>query len=226
MSDNLFDQLQGIRQQAVRIVLQSGTRFANPVYDPSNPQSQAYFTAPTTGTAPIVFEVHAVTANEINDADAIITEMPPAIYQEQTSPTGKGMVQVLVDYDYAEPKYVARRQAQIPLRDAAICIYGCEALAASTPGSSLHEKARTLTEKVPAAILEWLAREIGTLSILTAVGDTEVTSFLARGSTITDGESSKSSKSPSRTKTKKLSSKGSTGATSPTSKGRRRTTGG
>ena len=203
MSD-LFNQLQGIRSQPVRIVLQSGTRTANPAYNPRD-GSEPYFTAPTTGTQPIEFEVHAVTANEINDADAMITEMPPAIYQEQTSPTGKGMVQVLVDYDYAEPKYVARRQAQIPLRDAAICIYGCEALAASTPGAGIHEKVRALVDKVPAAILEWLAREIGNLSILTAVGEEEVAGFLARGSTVTDGASSSASKNPSRTRTKKRS---------------------
>ena len=206
MSD-LFNQLQGIRSQPVRIVLQSGTRQANPAYNPQDPNSEPYFTSPTIGTQPIEFEVHAVTANEINDADKMITEMPPPIYQEQASPTGRGTVQALVDYDYAEPKYVAARQAQIPLRDAAICISGCEALAASTPGTGTQEKARTLMEKVPAAILEWLAREIGTLSILTAVGDEEVAGFLAKGSTDTAGASSSASKNPSRTRTKKQSSK-------------------
>ena len=208
MSDNLFDQLQGIRQQAVRIVLQSGTRFANPAYNPQDPESEPYFTSPTIGTQPIVFEVHAVTANEINEADAMIAVLPPPVYQEQTSPSGRGMVQVLVDYDYAEPAYVAKRQAQIPLRDATICLYGCQALGESTPGATIHEKAKALVEKVPAAVLEWLAREIGNLSMITAVGEEQVASFLARESTATGGKSSSDTSSPSRTRTKKPLSNG------------------
>ncbi len=194
MSDNLFEQLNSLRSQAVPIALQSGTRYPNPGFDAADPESRPYLTAPTTGTAPIKFEVHPVSADEIAAADAMITALPPIEFQEQPSPTGKGLVNARIGPIYDDPAYLIEKQKQIPLRDAAICLYGCAALSESTPGTSLKEKIQSLTGKVPAAILEWLAREIGDISIITAVGEKDVASFLANASTDTGGKSSSGTK--------------------------------
>ena len=202
MSDSIFHQLEGIRQQTVPAVLQSGTRTPNPRFDPRNPNSPPYLTAPTTGTQPLRFDIHPITANEISDADSLITELPPAIIQDQPSPTGRGVVQTRTGYDYEEPGYVARRQKQIPLRDAAICLYGCDGLRETTPGASIAAKAETLAAKVPAAILEWLKNEIGDIAMLTAVGEEEVASFLAAGSgnTVTPSSTGSRKRAPRQPK--------------------------
>lgn len=203
MSDNLFEQLNGLRQQTVPIALQSGTRQANPNYDARDPESRPYFTSPTTGTAPIQFMIHPISADEIAEADMMITELPPTEFQEQPSPGRVGTVQARIGPMYDDPAYLAAKQKQIPHRDAAICLFGCPALGETTPGITLKDKIQNLTSKVPAAILEWLAREIGDISIITAVGEKEVASFLANASTATGGNTSKPTKTASSAPRKK-----------------------
>ncbi len=217
MSDSIFSQLENIRGATVPAVLQSGTRYPNPRFNPHDPGSEPYLTAPAVGSKPLKFDIHPITANEINDADALITEMPPALIQEQASPTGRGTVQARVGYDYDDPAYLAKRQKQIPLRDAAICLFGCDALRNSTPGASIKEQAENLASKVPSAVLEWLKTEIGDIAMITAVGEKDVTSFLAEGSGSSATKSSKNTSTLSPKKRKKKASNGRTARTSNTS---------
>ena len=226
MSANLFEDLTKLRSQEVPVVLQSGTRAPNPRYNAEDRNSPPFITPPTVGTQPLKFMIHAITANEIAEADALVTAAPPADFQEQPSPTGRGTVNTRIGYNYEDPAYLAEKAKQIPLRDAAICLYGCTALAESTPGTTLKDKIQSLTSKIPAAVLDWVAIEITSLAMISAVGEEAVASFLAQGSTDTGSPSSNGSSGPNRTPKKKPSSKNSTAATSRSSKGKRRTTGG
>ena len=215
--DSLFASLQKMRRQTVQVVLQPGTR-RNVTNSVTGVTST--LTDPMVGTNPLVFEIHSVTANEVVEADRLITEHPPAIYQDEASPSRVGMVRVLKGYDLEDPKYIAARQAQIPMRDAAICLYGCPALAESTPGTTLNDKIAKLLAEIPGVLLDWLCREIETISLITAVGETDVASFLAAGSNASP--SSSATKEPTQAGGKNKRSTASTARTSTTKSAKRR----
>jgi hypothetical protein len=209
---NLFQQLSGMCRKTRPIVLQPGqkTNIQNPVTGRIQTE-----TVPMPSSQPIRFEIHNLSPNEMIEADNFITERPPAKYQEEPNPRGPGLIKVHVGYDEENPDYLAKRHQQSYLRDAAVCLAGCPALRESTPGETREQKAKTLTESLPAALLGWLANEIDTLTVITAVGEEEVESFLAAGSAA--GKSSNA---------KSASSKGSTAPAGTTKSAKRRTTGG
>lgn len=225
---NLFDSLTDLRRTTVKVALQSGTRFTpiDPITRHAllNPLTRKpeVMTVPMSGTKPIVFEIHPVTANEIMIADAAFTARPPKIYEEQPSPSRVGTVKVQKGYDYEDPEFVAKRQEQAPKRNALLCLYGCPALTTSTPGNTMDDKATKLLAEIPGLIIEWLCNEIETISVLTAVGDEDVASFLAEGSAGTDTKSSKPSSKRSPDGGKSRPSKDSTAPTSTTRSGKRR----
>lgn len=224
MSASLFNELKELRGQEVPVILQSGTRRPNPAYDPEDrTKGPAEIIDPTIGTKPIKFKIHSITANEMNEAEAFITAKPRELFEEQPNPKGVGMVNSFVGYDYQDPNFILTRDRETPKRDAVICLRGCTALGESTPGESLEKKIETLMENIPAAILEWLAREIGTISILTAVGPKDVERFLSQGSE--SPKSSGPSSTPSRASAKGKSSRSKTGRTSATKSGKRRGSG-
>ncbi len=220
VATNLFESLQQMRRLRRRVVLQPGQK--TDVQDPLTGRISTQ-THPMAGVEAIVFEIQNVTANEIIEADGMITAQPPKVFQEQPSPTRVGMVQAHVGYDYDDPEYVAKRNQQSYRREACVCLHGCPALMESTPGNGIPEKVDKLVAALPAALLGWLAEQIDTLSLITAVGEEEVESFLAAGSGTTP--SSGSSKRRSRASGSAKSSKNSTAATSPTKSGKRRTIG-
>lgn len=204
-----------------RVVLQPGQK--SEVQDPMTGRITSQ-THPMAGVEPILFEIQNVTANEIIEADGMITAQAPKVFQEQPSPSRVGMVQAHVGYDYDDPEYIAKRNQQSYRREACVCLYGCPDLMATTPGAGVVEKVDKLVASLPAALLGWLAEQIDTLSLITAVGEEEVESFLAAGSATSP--SSGSSNARSQASPKSRSSKGSTAATSTTKSGKRRTTGG
>ena len=159
MSENLFEEFAGMTRRTVKVALKHEST-----------------------TKPIVFEIHTVTANEMLESDDVISAKPPAIYQDQASPSRVGTVKALVGYDHDDPKYIAERQKQLPVREAMICIYGCPALRETTPGTTAHEKADTLVQRIPAMVVSWLCQKIETISIEQAVGEEDVSLFLANGS--------------------------------------------
>lgn len=219
--NNLFQQLSGMCRTTRPIVLQPGQK--TNIQDPATGRVRTE-SLPLAGSKPIRFEVHNLTPNEMIEADAFITERAPAKYQEEPNPRGPGLIRVHVGYDEEHPEYLAKRHEQSYLRDAAVCLFGCPMLRESTPGGNTPEKARKLAESLPAALLGWLANEIDTLTVITAVGEEEVESFLAAGSAA--GTSSSDSAGRSRTKGKGSSSKDSTRRIGTTRSGKRRTTGG
>ena len=192
---NLFEQLQEMRRTTIPVILQPGVRQMMLNARTGEMESR---TAPMVGSAPIQFNIQSVSANEVIDADALVTAEPPKIFQEEASPSRIGTVQVLKGYDLDAPSYIAERQKQIPRRNAALCLYGCPALAETTPGETATEKIKNLLTGIPAMLLDWLANEIETISVLTAVGEAEVTSFLASVSVNTDTKSSPATKNPRR----------------------------
>lgn len=206
-----------MRRQTVRVALQPGERITHPVTGASS-------TAPMAGTEPMVFEIHSISANEILDADRVITEAPPKIFQDEPNPKGVGSVSVMKGYDHDDPDYISKRQAQVPRRNAMICLFGCPALAESTPGTQTGEKIEKLLSEIPGVLLDWLCEQIETISILSVVGDENVSSFLAEGSEATPSSSATKPRSPAGEKSKR--SKDSKEPTSPTKPAKRRTTGG
>jgi hypothetical protein len=218
---NLFEQLSSIRRIRRKVALQPGEKIEIP--DPVTGRATIQ-TLPMAGAEKIVFEIHSITANEMIEAEGMMTEKPPKVFQTQPSPTRVGTVEAHVGYDYEDPEYLAKRQQQSYLKDAVICLHGCPALKQTTPGDDTPAKAKKLAESIPGALLSWLANEIDTLSLITAVGNEEVEDFLAAGSGT--AKSSAGSSNRSRTSGKGKSSKGSTAATSTTKSGKRRTTGG
>ena len=220
MSTNLFDELTRVRREKVRVVLQPGERR---VYVNPETGRQHVSEAPRIGSKPIEFEIQTVTSNEAIDADRMITAKAPPIYQEEMSPSRIGMVKVLKGYDFEEPGYVIERQSQVPRREAAICLFGCPALAETTPGNTLEEKIQKILTDLPAALIEWLCREIESIPILSAVGSEDVESFLASGSGVTP--SSNDTNKRSLRGGKSNASKDSKAPTSATKSAKRRTTG-
>lgn len=177
-------------------------------------------TAPISGTSPIRFEIHSITANQSLQAESYITAQPPAMKREEASPSGMGTVEVQVGYDYEHPEYLRQVQAQRPLRDAAVCLFGCPTLRESTPGGDIGDKIKKLVETLPAGLLEWISDKINTLAALTAVGEEEVAAFFSNGSV--SSPSSPNSTERSRTSGSGKSSSGKTGPTSPTKSGKPR----
>jgi hypothetical protein len=167
---------------------------------------------------PIVFEVHAITPNEVMMADALITAQPPQMFEEHAKTGTVGMVKVQTGWDYEDPAYAAERQKQVPLRDAHIAIMGCPALRETTPGKEqgIAAQARHLLESLPAAVLEFLSVNIEKISIYNVIGNEEVTNFLAEGSTAKDTKGSKGSGGRSQAKRKKPQAKKATRKTSTT----------
>lgn len=218
---NLFERLQEVRRLRRRVVLQPGQK--TDIQDPATGRIVTQ-THPMAGVEPILFEIQNVTANEIIEADGMITAQPPKIFQEQPSPSRVGMVQAHVGYDYDDPEYIAKRNQQSYRREACVCLYGCPDLMSTTPGAGVAEKVDKLVSALPAALLGWLAEQIDTLSLITAVGEEEVESFLAAGSATSKSSGSSSARSQASGKNK--SSNGSTAATSTTKRGKRPTTGG
>lgn len=218
---NLFQELYGMCRQTRPIILQPGQKTS--IQDPKTGRIRSE-TLPLAAAKPIRFEIHNLTPNEMILADGFITARPPAKIQEEPNPRGVGLVQVHVGYDEENPDYLAERQKQSYMRDAVVCLCGCPALKSTTPGDDIPAKARELVASMPAALLGWLANEIDTLTVITAVGEEEVESFLAAGST--EETSSPDSAGRSQTKGKGGSSKGSTGRTGTTKSAKRRTTGG
>ena len=216
-ANNLYEDLQKMRRQTVQVALQPGSRR-------TDPRSGEIRTDPMLGTNPMTFEIHSVSANEIIEADQLVSAKPPVIYQEEPNPKGVGMIRVMNGYDLDHPDYIAERQAQVPRRDAAICLFGCPALAESTPGDGVIEKIDRLLADIPGVLLDWLCQEIETISIITAVGSEAVSSFLAEGSE--SGKDSPNTKPRSQAGAKSKRSSASTGPTSTTKSGKRRTTGG
>lgn len=140
--------------------------------------------------------------------------------REEPSPNGIGTVEVQVGYDYEHPEYLRRVQEQRPLRDAAVCLFGCPALMETTPGADITAKVSSLVNKLPSGLLEWIAEKINTLAALTAVGEEEVAAFFSNGSE--DSPSSPNSTDRSRTNGKRKPSNGKTERTSTTKSGKRR----
>jgi hypothetical protein len=209
---NLFDQLSGLTRKTTRILFAPGER----IFDEQTGQS---YSIPQPGVVPIVFEVHAITPNEVMMADAVITALPPQMFEEHAKTGTVGMVKVMTGYDYDCPAYAAARQKQVPLRDAHIAIMGCPALRETTPGKEqgIAAQAAKLLECLPAAVLEFLAVNIEKISIYNVIGNEEVTSFLAAGSTAKDTRGSKGSGGRSPRQRKKQPVKKATRKTSTTS---------
>jgi hypothetical protein len=218
---NLFESLQQVRRLRRRVVLQPGQK--TDIQDPATGRIVTQ-THPMVGAEPIIFEIQNVTANEIIEADGMITAQPPKVFQEQPSPSRIGTVQAHVGYDYDDPEYIAKRNQQSYKREACVCLHGCPDLMTTTPGATVADKVEKLVAALPAALLGWLAEQIDTLSLITAVGEEEVESFLAAGSGTSSSSGSSRKASPASGRSK--SSKSSTAATSTTKLGKRRTTGG
>lgn len=189
---NLFERLASFRRRTTRVAIIPGQRIPDP-QDPDGPS----MVLPIDGGEPMVFEIQEVTANEVIEADALITATPPPIFEDHPNPKGVGLVKVMVGYDYDCPKFIAQRTAQVPCRNAALCIFGCPALAETCPGNSLEDKARTLAAAIPAAVLYWLTEQIENTRTLGAGTEEAVAGFLARGSA--RSPSSKSTNKRSRT---------------------------
>jgi hypothetical protein len=198
---NLFESLQSMRRQTRPIVIQPGQKMT--VEDERGNILSKPIPLPHTG--PIRFDVQSLTSDEMIDADSLITATPPAKYQEEPNPRGVGVINVHIGYDEECPKYLAERHTQSYQRDAAVCLYGCPALMETTPGSSMAEKVKAITQNIPAALLSWLANEIDTLTVITAVGEEDVERFFPAGSEA--GKNSPDSAAAPRTKSKGKSSK-------------------
>lgn len=183
---SLFDQFCGLREQRVPVALMPGQMIA------LSGGRQA--PSPLVGAERIVFEIRAISANELLEADRVMNAVkPPPMYEEQSRPGTVGMVKVQVGYDFEHPDYVEKRQEQLIPRQALICLFGCPDLMGSTPGGSDAEKAKALQERVPAVLLDWLCGQIEALCLLHAVGPEDVASFFPKGSDDTDTGNSKSS---------------------------------
>jgi hypothetical protein len=162
----------------------------------------------------MAFMIRNITPNELKEADSMIVASPPAVYEDRISPTGRGSVRTLVGYDREEPQYLRDLESQMPRRQAVICLYGCQGLAGSTPGSSLTEKVDQLVDKVPAPLLAWLCEKIENIPCLFAVGEEEVERFLSQDSGDTPGTKSSSSASdPGRKNKQRSGPKGGTSTT-------------
>ena len=221
MSDTLFAQLEGMCRLKRPVILQPGQK--TEYFDTATGKMQER-TDPMIGTQPIRFEITNITANEAIEAEEMITAAPPVITQEQPSPTRIGTVIAEVGRDYDHPAYLAQLRKEQPMKEAAICLFGCPALRESTPGNTVREKAEALVSRVPGALLGWLSEQINTLAALAAVGEKEVQDFLALGSGGVPSSADTSARS--RTAGSGKSSKDSTAPTSSSKSGKRRTTGG
>lgn len=215
--DNLFESLSALCRTTRPIALQPGMKVT--VEGPGGMPVQQDVLLP--GSRPIVFEVHNLSGDDMIACDKFITaEAPKKI---ETVAEKIGTKDVHVGYDYEDPKFVRERQEQSYQREAAICILGCPALRETTPGETLEEKSRELRAKAPAATITWLAEQIDTLTIFTAVGEEDVERFLASGST--DARESSATGRRSQAKGKGASNNGKTPRTSATKKTKPRSNG-
>ncbi len=212
MSDNLFDKL----QQTTRVIRKVALRPGETIEE-LNPATGKIMErdVPIMSMEPVTFEIHSITTEEAQTADEFITAIPEPIIQRQESPSGKGDVDALVGYDDQHPKYLADLRKQVPMKNAAMCLFGCPALMSSTPGGNLEEKARKLVSSLPGGMIDWLADRIDRLKIFTAVGEEAVSRFLSQGS---GEQSASSSNTRSRTNGSGKSGKKPTARTSTTKK--------
>lgn len=218
--ENLFAQLEGMARIKRPVVLQPGQGVD--YFDPESGKIKTR-TVPMVGVEPIRFEINNITADEALEAEAMITAEAPKIIQEQPSPTRVGTVMAEVGRDYEDGAYLKALREQQPLKQAMVCLFGCEALRTTTPGNTLKEKAESLVKRIPGGLLGWLSEQIDTLAALTAVGEDEVASFLA--SVSADTPASRSSKGASKTGGSRKSSTGKKARTSTSSSAKRRASG-
>lgn len=212
MADTLFTKLQQTTKLIRKVALRPGQVVQ--YHDPNTGMLRER-TEPLAACGALTFEIHNLTGDEALVADAKITAVPPPIYQKQESPSGRGDVEVLVGHDDQSPVYLKELRKQQPTKDAVICLYGCPALMESTPGETVDQKAEALIKNLPGGLVGWLADQIDTLQMLTAVGEEEVARFLSNGS---KGRSASSSSTRSQTHGKNNSKKKRTARTSPTKK--------
>ena len=206
---NIFEQLSKLTRTTKKIALCMGDL----VYDEITGSTQAQ---PAEDAERIVFEIHSITPNEEILAEAMMTEKPPAKIEDHPSPKGVGMIRVHVGWDEEDPEYVRKLQAQLPMRNAMICLMGCPALRDTTPGGTPQEKARHICDNLPSPLVHLLSLHIERLCLYNRVGNEEVERFLEEGSASKVSTSSKNSgeRSPARKKSKPT--KSSTAPTSPT----------
>lgn len=173
---SLFDQLAAAREVMIPVYLQSATF-------ESDPETGRMAPVKVPGQEPIRFDIRSLSCDELVAADAVLDAAKPRkILRDEPGPRGVGMIQVEAGWDTDHPDYIKERSELLPQRHAMVCLAGCPALAESTPGNSMLEQARTLTERLPAVIVEWLAGEIEKIAMFNAVGHDAVDRVFPKGS--------------------------------------------